>query len=526
MIKKLLLISLITLCTTPAYAETFEVLIRVRDQHLDKNSYGGRQGFIQMYQPNGTNWGSREIAGANYGIMRVHDITASELDFLVKSPHDADNELTVKVPSRAYIDLEQLKLRSSAYELWLKTSRDPTQRATILDLTRQEWDQIIKMHLSEPYDFDRTTNTTITLYDLGYPKWQHLVAKLTDVLFHVTEVFAAVTSGTFSVRAGGDYTTINGAAGDVGSPLVGDLTFNIDGDVTETSDTNIDVANLDGFRYKITMENNKHNGEPDSSFQITMGGRYSWVGEQDGIFEISHLDCIATDNTVPTTRAIGAAFVTNGTSQTVLYHDILLDMNDPAFDGTAGRDGIDHSDGDTETVRVYNNKVWDSRGRGIEITAGVTNGTVENNTVTRMQSAGSGFGINGGSSTFTYDNNLITECDANWQNTASATGRNNAGDDDTGQDADFSTGSGNLDSTTDEVTSTTEFTSIDDTNSAFLELKADAKSVDAGRTGTFASVSINQLTRADEGTAWDIGSEEFDVAAAAAAPIRRILFSN
>lgn len=270
------------------------------------------------------------------------------------------------------------------------------------------------------------------------PKYVPAFAPATDVKESSASTFEAsiidrnaVSTGSFTVGSGGDYSTWALAYADIAN-LTGNLTFTQIADVTEVAAATI-TENLGGFTFACTVgDGNWHYANTARGYLTTIshaGHGIDLQCEGWGVVEISRLRLKRT--TASTTADYGMLnvdAVTDGWSGSI--HHCVLDC------GNVQTMCIRINDGDP-CLNIYTNKCYGGLAaagttQGIGVPAGSAGSTYENNTCTGLD-----FGLNLGDQGGTVQRNACYANTADFANTANATGYSNASDDATAADANW-----------------------------------------------------------------------------------------
>ena len=264
----------------------------------------------------------------------------------------------------------------------------------------------------------------------------------------------SISSGSATVGSGGDYATWAAAFTDIAN-LTGNLTFTQISDVTETAESLI-REDLGGYAFVCTS-NSQHGGNPKAGWLITQNSDdYTFRLQGVGAGSMS-LDGVHILSAVAQTGSKSVVFANNNDSSTVNINDNLIDCN-----GGTGHRGIDVRDANV-THQIYNNVVWEAENEGILIVVSNAANLIENNIF---------YGCNEGLQ-FTSDalgvsrNNICVSTTTDFVDISAATGYNNASYDATAANANWGTGTGNIEN----ITPANEFVSTDDTSPYFLKLK-------------------------------------------------------
>ena len=303
---------------------------------------------------------------------------------------------------------------------------------------------------------------------------------------------AAITSGTHTENAGGggDYLTVASAWGDV-THLTGAMELQQDSAITETSGALISKDN-NGHEFKQTC-NSYHNGDPTAGYKLTLN--HTSIGLDERFYDVG--DVIIEKLNIVRSQAGGVINVqSQGSVRTSKVRQILIDLA-----GLAGN-GIETKHSNLAT-QIYLCKIWGgSNGGYAAIYTGAASGSsvIENNSIYFND-----YGIHAGGQAITIRNNAAIRTGSRncYFQIASADGYNNCDSDASGENADFSTGSGNVSNL-----STAIWTSVDDTSSDFLTPVASSGIDGAATTPTLWSTDI-----AGNPYAGTIGAQQIAVSA-------------
>lgn len=258
------------------------------------------------------------------------------------------------------------------------------------------------------------------------------------------------TYGTYTVGTSGDYATL-AEAFNSSSTLTGNMTLQQISDLTETASSSLDFTNSE---YTLTIENsNPHYGDPSGGYIITVGAMTNWLvhsntgGAGTG-------DIILKDLNVNFSGAVtrGLYLTASAGVRDIIIENLLLNGNGNLFYGLLPASSV-------TTVKCYNFIILNSSSTGLYNFTGSGN-IFENGTIYDCTS----YGFNGNNNTATIRNVASIGNGTDFVNIGSASGYNNACSDTSGEDADFSTGSGNISN----ISAGTVFQSTDAADSNFL----------------------------------------------------------
>lgn len=277
---------------------------------------------------------------------------------------------------------------------------------------------------------------------------------------------AAWLSGIASIQAGGggDYLTGATYAADLGTSTA-DVYGRYDSSVTETA---LVAINHDNGTYitGLKMGGTYHNGIPTTGYKITCSNtsiRHYYLSA-DGTGGSVDIDGL---NTISTTDITMFEVTATTNAKDVTIRNCLIDMDSGDNDVIKWNDTV-------ASGKIYNNKIWDWSGAQYALFMQNTPSVIiENNT---LYTANTQYACRGNTGVVYRNNIAITTAGNTWLNLGATDGYNNYSSGSTGEDGDFSTGSGNITSGTTAV-----FQSTDDTSSDFLKPVA-ASDVDGNAT--------------------------------------------
>lgn len=289
----------------------------------------------------------------------------------------------------------------------------------------------------------------------------------------------AIFGGINTWGASGTYSTLVALAADMGT-LTSNLIARMVGDATHTAtiDFNTDWA---GFNFTIDSDD-PHNGDVNAGHTMSQNNNsHSFIVRptNPATFECQ-------DFTIKEIMAGGSGdryvIWILGSGLVSLNHDMFINGN--GFG--ANRLGIAPSR--NSSSYVYNNVIWEISKEAFRLyntDSGTT--TFENNV-----SYNNGTGFTGINQAVNFTNNVSFSNILDWGGLNKAVGNNNACTDATGEDADFSSGSGNLSSLTigDEVISEV------DTSTDFMRPKEGSNIIDSGKVPATATVDMSNVTYA------------------------------
>lgn len=299
-----------------------------------------------------------------------------------------------------------------------------------------------------------------------------------------------IVSGGYTVGIGGDYSNWNAAFSDVGN-LSGDLTLTQISDITGNNFTSLD-SELNGYTLTITS-NFKHYGSPKFGYYTyhNRDGNYMAVRvEGPGNFVMEDLYFKYTITPTASSRmlyVIGVDTTFNG-----YFKNLLFDGNGRTSNGSTFRI-VDN----TPIIKCWNFKVWD--GAGIEFDDCNNSNIVENLTV-----YGTSDGVDLNNQNITVNNCLVFGTTNNdWNNIGSSTGSNNASEDSTSDDSNWSTGSANITG----ITQSDEVLSTSDVEIGFLRVVSGGSCYNGGKTPEITDNDSG--IRKNERNGVSIGADEY-----------------
>ena len=302
---------------------------------------------------------------------------------------------------------------------------------------------------------------------------------------------AAWLTGTAGINASGaeDYLTIASFEADLGTQT-GHVIASVNSAITETA-TSFPSNDQGGFNQTYTSDNDAL-GDPTGGNLITI----SMSGQFIRFINTNGGEVIVDGLYTKATATVSYAYYTQNAIPNVTIKNCLIDGNSNEAQGI----GISNA---TSPWLIYNNKIWGCTTSLIFTNAAHASTVVENNSL--WVEGGSGRAVNANNQAVTFRNNVVMNDGSStaFFSIGSATGRNNAEDDATGEDGDWSAGSGNVSNTTTGAI----WTSTDDSASTFLAPVASSVIDGAAATPTLWSVDI--AGNADNGT---IGAQQIAAA--------------
>jgi len=272
----------------------------------------------------------------------------------------------------------------------------------------------------------------------------------------------SVSSGAYGVGSGDDYSDWISARADIAN-LTNDLSFTQSSAFTLNGGSNISES-LNG--HALTFDSDTPPaGDPTSGLITSIdyegylfGDFQEGAGETvyEGLYWKRILAGSNEDASCITTSSVSTGF-------DLVIRKCMIDGN-----GHIGC-GVRAADADV-THYIYNNVIWSFDGAsgdayGLHLDALHSSSVIENNTIYSIGGTSSA-GIDAENNACTIRNNAVYDCTSCFLAVGSATGNNNAASDTTGEDGDFSSGSGNQSSRS----AATDFESTTDTVAAFLNI--------------------------------------------------------
>jgi len=250
-----------------------------------------------------------------------------------------------------------------------------------------------------------------------------------------------ISAGSYSIGSGAqNYATLAAAIADIASStLTGNLTFTYETAVTETAQADLQI-DLAGYTLRITS-----NSDPEGRFGngnlISLNyatASTGWLLHRptgSGTVQIDHLDVKQITNSASGARMFRDFGAT--ASNTLIMFDNVFDGDSKVLNGY----GWEFADADS-TKEIYSNRV---RGMNISLMISSANqaGSFDNNTW-----LGTIYCVWFNGAQITSGGGFINNCcygGTSYNGTHTSTvGKNNAGDDTTGANATWSSGSGNV----------------------------------------------------------------------------------
>jgi hypothetical protein len=419
-----------------------------------------------------------------FAIVKVEDDVAEKIQNEMLVPVEADDKSTLAPVSQCVV------LDDLAVSCGDKTLSDQWRSADVVD---------VKVSAIKETDFK-----PVEVKDPGAdPLVGELVggASLGGVIHPDRNL---VTAGVYTVGTAGSYSSWVTAAADTGN-LTGNLTFQQISDISAGSNA-VFAPNLNGFTLLLTS-NSPPNGDPTAGWKtyttFSAGQRTIQFSPATitggGIFEIRYLNMKRTSpqNNDPSR---GPLFIDTNQVCTIKIHDLMAD-----WEGAGGgqfnvgrfmRFNCANATGQLWNIVATNfrpRSTDNNGGNGIVVLACGASTVIENCSMYTMKSM---FELN---TVLTVRNCCGALARNNTGTPASvfvattlATGRNNAADDTSCANANWSAGSGNLVN----QTFATEFVSLDRTNAAFFQLLNTATFRGLGQTPAIAG-----NTQGNRGTA-------------------------
>lgn len=291
----------------------------------------------------------------------------------------------------------------------------------------------------------------------------------------------AITSGTYTIGSGGDYATLYDFYSDLGTQT-GDLSGVVISDITETEQGDILYDN-GSYTLYITSDS-EHKGNLTSGHTVTFdhdvqGIRYRATGTGGGIV-VEKLHFKVADGR---SAAGFSDILTTTNPKTEIIRDCIFENS------TSGNGRHIYVRNDDVDLMVYNNLFLYAYDNPMVYPRECTSASViENNT---LFSDNSSYGILAGSYNGIMRNNVLVISGPNkiasFGQTTTTNGYYNATTDDTGEDGDFATGSGNISN----INPDNEFISTDSTSSKFLYPRTNARNLYKGTSPTLTTTYLN-----------------------------------
>lgn len=304
-----------------------------------------------------------------------------------------------------------------------------------------------------------------------------------------------VTSGSYTVGTGMDYADWAAAIADVGSPLTGDLAFTQMTDTTETGQNLLSDMDLGG--HTLTFESGSpHHGDPTAGHKMTLNPSGTLSGGIEAEISGTGL-CVVKDLNLksaaasPTDGVYGLRVRSAGPD--VQMHDCMVDTTNLTTGTGFNRPlQLHDSDGASASTDLH---CWNcttanpdnANGVGVSLEVGYNAVIVVENVTAKL--VGAGRGIDCLSTVVTVRNccafGPMGGC---FYGIGNADGFNNACQDTTGADGNWSTGTGNKVS----ITPADEFYSTDEEDSNWAKVRRELGGVchDGGTTPTIAGNTV------------------------------------
>ncbi len=310
----------------------------------------------------------------------------------------------------------------------------------------------------------------------------------------------AVSSGTYTVGTAGNYATWAAAQADIAATLTGNLTFNQISDTVEPGTPSGGLIDLAGKT--ITFKSlSPHDGDPTAGYKAicTSSPSNRWVINMSigtfaggtGLLRIYDLN-IQKDGTG------GGGLYVDALGPDVEVHDIIGDGTGSTGTGFS----LDTEPFGRSTIEVWN---CESEGFGSGFGIVLVNGlmTIENCTASNAST----YGFNcGGAFAATFRNCVAFGAgNSDFAFNLNATGRNNASEDTSAQDGNWSTGTGNVTS----ITPASEFLSLSISDPDFVRVKEGGSCEASGTNPTLSSTGIRGNARPGPDALYSIGADEF-----------------
>jgi len=310
--------------------------------------------------------------------------------------------------------------------------------------------------------------------------------------FEEVEDTAVITAGDYTIGTSQNYADLASFDVDI-TTMTGPLTGTVKTAITETTANSFD-ASQSTYKFRITSDFTGN--DPTAGYKITSNVNtiavIRWRGDGTGDVEIDHLNILHGNiASVPVIYNVG-----NGAAFNFLIHDNVIDQNNNA------NYGINVNDADA-TAYVYNNMVCcgSSLAAIITLTANA-NTVIESNTI---WTENGGAGITASNLAIDILNNIVIVDGVAFTTVGSATGNYNIGSDDTGEDGDFSSGTGNQINKTSAVFVSTV------AGATYLAIDSDSDAFEVGGSFTISGHTTYINGVAEKATN-DIGAFGFEAA--------------
>jgi len=280
----------------------------------------------------------------------------------------------------------------------------------------------------------------------------------------------AVSSGTYTVGSGGDYTDWPAAAADVANQD-DDLRFDQISSFSLAAQSTFS-QNLAGNTFTLSSTAD-HLGDPTKGNVTTYSSALA-IGilvtpEGPGTVNINKLFFKNSSGMSANGRYMEFSAITTGFTANV--SDILFDCTNTTSNfWTFYPNDVDL------ILNMWNCKVWASKQISMLIANCASTSVIENCVIDQTATVTTDFGFYINSLAITLRNNVCIGATHDFYLIASATGRNNACEGTTCEDGDFSTGSDN----TASIAPADEFSSLTNTDADYLDIKSDAPTIKTG----------------------------------------------
>lgn len=309
----------------------------------------------------------------------------------------------------------------------------------------------------------------------------------------------AVSSGTYTVGSGGDYATWAAALADIAASLTGNLTFNQITAVTEAGTATV-ATNINAFT--LTLDSSTpHLGNPTGGLLVNInhnGIGLNVNGTSGPAGSIINVKNLYLKRLVAGSSGLDTALHHDcgDTDVTINWNNILIDS------GGLNTSGV-RTANNSALVNAWNVISWDTGINAAWILSAINSSSILENCV----SLDCQNGFNAGSNAVTIRNCVAFNAVNNdFQNISGATGRNNASEDATAANANWSVGTGN----TTGITPANEFVSTSDASANFMKVQAGFTCDNGGTAVSIAgnTTGIRGNPRPGPDTLYSIGADE------------------
>ena len=315
--------------------------------------------------------------------------------------------------------------------------------------------------------------------------------------------YNAVTTGTHDVGVGAPfYTTLDIAYADLGSPFTGDVAFRIISDHTVTATATI-TEDQAGYSFRTYGATNVT--DPTTGYKIVSNVNFciwfqSTASGAAVIAEFDNFKMEGLSNASNSCFFVGSGGV--ATPHINSFHNLILDGNG----GDKTQHGFWYHACTDKIIHCYNNYIFDLKTYSIYWYSQThASSLFEDISCDGLGNTEILYGVGG--KTVILRNCLgIRPSSTVYGGVASSTGLNNAADDASCADGEWSTGSDNVPS----ITPVNHFVSLDSTNADYLKIKDDDTTIGDG--GSVVSIPTNtegiRGTPRPHGASYSIGADE------------------